>query len=357
MAKKKKQVYSTMFRATPHLTKEGTYRIQVTVGKDDATGKSIIKSFTGATPFEAVKMAEDYISGKREETENMTVGQAIDKYIEMKENVLSPTTVNGYYEKRRNCLQSIMNIPLCALENSQIQIAINKDSAHLSPKTVRNAYCLLSAALKMFRPDFMPIVTLPAKQHKVKDLPAVDAIIRAIRGTDVELPCLLAMWLSLRMSEVLGIRYSDISGNTLTIRQTVVHVRGERIEKTQTKTFNSTRQLQIPAYIMKLIAEEKSKSDSEYLITMSGNTIYKHFVKLLARENLPHMTFHDLRHMNASVMLMLGVPDKYAMERGGWASNYTLKNVYQHTFSEKRKEIDKQIDQYFDEIITEISRR
>ena len=43
-------------------------------------------------------------------------------------------------------------------------------------------------------------------------------------------------------------------------------------------------------------------------------------------------------------MLMLGVPDKYAMERGGWATNTTLKNVYQHTFDEERRKVDEQID-------------
>lgn len=62
------------------------------------------------------------------------------------------------------------------------------------------------------------------------------------------------------------------------------------------------------------------------------------------------MTFHDLRHLNASVMVSLGVPDKYAMERGGWATNSTLKNVYQHTFAENRKTIDATIDDFFNNI-------
>jgi integrase len=63
------------------------------------------------------------------------------------------------------------------------------------------------------------------------------------------------------------------------------------------------------------------------------------------------MRFHDLRHMNASVMLQLGVPDKYAMERGGWSTDSTLKQVYQHTFDEKRNEIDSQIDDYFNKLL------
>lgn len=37
------------------------------------------------------------------------------------------------------------------------------------------------------------------------------------------------------------------------------------------------------------------------------------------------MTFHDLRHLNASVMAALRIPDKYAQERGGWKSDKIMK--------------------------------
>ena len=50
-------------------------------------------------------------------------------------------------------------------------------------------------------------------------------------------------------------------------------------------------------------------------------------------------------------MLSLGVPDKYAMERGGWATNTTLKTVYQHTFSDERKNVDEKINGFFEEVL------
>ena len=63
------------------------------------------------------------------------------------------------------------------------------------------------------------------------------------------------------------------------------------------------------------------------------------------------MTYHDLRSLNASIMLMLGVPDKYAMERGGWSTDSILKSVYQQTFTSERKRVDSVIDDYFNGII------
>jgi integrase len=67
------------------------------------------------------------------------------------------------------------------------------------------------------------------------------------------------------------------------------------------------------------------------------------------------VTFHDLRHLNASVMLMLGVPDKYAMERGGWSTDHILKSVYQQTFSSERERVDDTIDSYFTGIVDKLN--
>ena len=47
-------------------------------------------------------------------------------------------------------------------------------------------------------------------------------------------------------------------------------------------------------------------------------------------------------------MLQLGVPDKYAMERGGWSSTKTMKTIYQHTYSTEREEVDRRINEYFE---------
>ena len=81
------------------------------------------------------------------------------------------------------------------------------------------------------------------------------------------------------------------------------------------------------------------------------NTIYDRFVTAIDRAGLPHMRFHDLRHLNASVLLELGIPEKYAMERGGWSTPSTLQNVYQHTFSKQRKLVDDKVDRYFEEFL------
>jgi integrase len=78
--------------------------------------------------------------------------------------------------------------------------------------------------------------------------------------------------------------------------------------------------------------------------------VYSKFKRLMEKNGID-LTFHGLRHLNASIMLMLGIPDKYAMERGGWSTDNILKSVYQQTFSTEREKVDDLIDKYFSGII------
>ena len=48
-------------------------------------------------------------------------------------------------------------------------------------------------------------------------------------------------------------------------------------------------------------------------------------------------------------MALLKIPDKYAQERGGWKTDYIMKRVYQQTFSDERRNVDRIIDRYFEE--------
>lgn len=52
-------------------------------------------------------------------------------------------------------------------------------------------------------------------------------------------------------------------------------------------------------------------------------------------------------------MLGLGIPDKYAMERGGWSSANVLKSIYQHTLTPERQAADIKIDDYFNKFVGE----
>lgn len=67
------------------------------------------------------------------------------------------------------------------------------------------------------------------------------------------------------------------------------------------------------------------------MTTEEQRRIFTKNLRRILDERGLQLSFHDLRHLSASVMLMLGVPEKYAMERGGWKTPHVMKAVYQHT--------------------------
>ena len=328
---------------TPQKLPSGVYRCQVMV---DGKRVSVVDEDPALAQAKAVALRAGLIEEKKTGN-SMTVGQAIDRYIESKDAVLSPSTVRGYRQLRENALQDIMTIKLDDLTQEIIQKSVNKMSREKSPKSVRNAHGLLSAAISEYKPNMTLRTTLPQKKKYDVSIPTIEEvnlIAQKSKGTRFELPFLLAVWLGLRTSEIRGITWDCIEGNTLHIKQAVVEGENGPVVKA-TKTYSGDRKIPIPEYIKNLF-EEQTKTD-EYVIHYSRNALYNHLQRLCKKYNLPHYRFHDLRHYQASVMLALGIPDKYAMERMGHATTNMLKTVYQHTMKNKTEEVADAVDNFF----------
>ena len=144
----------------------GNWRVRAYIGTD-ASGKKLYKSFTAETKKEAEYMATEYMMHQNIKNNtglNMTVGDAIEKYIDIKSNILSPSTVRSHRGILKNHLHGIRYVKLCDLTRDIIQKEINIESAKHSPKTVKNVHGLLSAALKMYYPEFVLNTDLPQKE-------------------------------------------------------------------------------------------------------------------------------------------------------------------------------------------------
>ena len=342
----------------------GSWNVQVYDGKD-ADGRKHWTSFTAPTKAEAEFLAAEYRTGrkKKKAPDELTVGNVVDRYIALSEPVLSPTSVRSYKFIRAHAFPALMAMKVSAPDELTVQEAVNvelsrpgsRDGRPRSPKTVRSEWGLVSSAMKRIcGVSFAP--KLPPVQRRVKELPDPALVIEAVRGSDVELPSLLALWLSFSMSEIRGLTCSCVHDGAIFIRQTAVQVGSLEVIKPTAKAPTRLRKHVLPRYLLELIQNTdayqnyaQTGSDGP-LVPLTRNVIYKHFVRLCSERGL-QLSFHDLRHLSASVMLMLGVPEKYAMERGGWKTPHVMKAVYQHTFSSERERVDARINDYFEAIM------
>ena len=88
--------------ATAKRLPSGRWRCLVYVGKDE-NGKRKYKSCTADSKKEAIALAAD-VQLNNEMARNpvkFTLGQAIDRYIDNRSNILSPSTILGYRRMRR----------------------------------------------------------------------------------------------------------------------------------------------------------------------------------------------------------------------------------------------------------------
>ena len=337
----------------------GNYRCQA-YSYTDASGRRHYQSFTAPTKKEAEYMAAEFALDKKHDfnSTSWTLGEAIDNYIALRSPVLSPTTIRSYKAYRQNAFQEIMDTPLARIDSITLQKAVNAElfrtpgkggGSVMSPKTIKNAYCLVSATLRTYMPNRVYRVSLPKIPKKIKrSMPEPSEIYRAVKGTDIELPVLLAMWLSFTMSEIRGLTKSkSIDGNYITIREVLVVGPDGDIRKDMAKEEGRNRRHRMPARIKELI----EAVDGDIIVPMTPSVLLKEFKKRMKAADVPCITFHDLRHINASVMAMLRIPDVYAQERGGWKTDHVMKSVYTELFSEERRRVDDVIDGYFEKFV------
>lgn len=323
----------------------GNYFIRMRLGGQEIT-------VTRPTEKEAIAEAMAIKAGiikDRRAPEKMSLQTAYERYIDAKEAVLSPSTVAGYKRLAKNTFQQLMRKQMDSITNEMIQREISAmRRGGKSPKYIANASGLLSSVLKMYAPDFRYNVVLPQKEKPELRTPndeEISDIISAVKGTSVELPTLMAIWMGMRLSEIRGAQYGDIKNGLLHICRAIVdNENGEAIVKL-TKTSAGTRRVSIPDYIASLIPP--SDDPNEYIVKASGQAIYKKFTRALEAKGIEHMRFHDLRHVNAAVMVRLGVESKYAQERNGWASDRMYKQVYAYTMQDQMAAVDSSINSYF----------
>lgn len=341
-----------------------SWRIQV-YDYTDEFGHQHNRSFTAPTKAEVELLAADFKANRkrhRRSATDLTVGDAVDRYIELKA-LLSPTTLTAYRRVRAYAFPSLMGMKVNHLTDEIVQKAINMETIRLSPggkplspKTVKNEYALVSGALKEIC-HLQFFVTLPKTQRHIKEIPEAEEVMSAIVGTEIELPCLLALWLSFSMSEIRGLMCSDIKDGYITINRVRVETDKGQVIKDTAKVETRLRRHKIPPYIMQLINDTSvykewlKSGKNALLVPQNRKSIYSRWKKICKDNGLGDLSFHSLRHINCSVMASLGISEKVMLERGGWKSSFVPKTVYTHTFASDRERADEMIDTYFSSLL------
>ena len=161
------------------------------------------------------------------------------------------------------------------------------------------AFGFLMSVLRMYEvATNFSSVRLPKLVRKEKELPDFETILDIFKGDAIELPVLLAAWMSLRIGEVTGLQFRDVDEEKklLHIRRTLIMTENGLELREGCKTEKSTRTLPIPDYILDLIKAVPHKKDTDPIITITQKALRSRFKRRVVKRGYD-ITFHDLRHL------------------------------------------------------------
>lgn len=75
---------------------------------------------------------------------------------------------------------------------------------------------------------------------------------------------------------------------------------------------------------------------------LNPRTDYTEWKRLLAKAEVPERRLHDARHTAATVLLLLGVPERAVMSVMGWSST-AMTARYQHVVASVRRDVAIQV--------------
>lgn len=94
----------------------------------------------------------------------------------------------------------------------------------------------------------------------------------------------------------------------------------------------------------KLLSNLSSNSNPSNGKPYKPASLSKKFNKFLSKHNLRHIRLHDIRHTNATLMLMNGTPPKVAQARLGHSDYSTTMNIYGHVLKSAETETASKIE-------------
>lgn len=285
------------------------------------------------TQKEAVMAMAKELERVQEKHRSMTFQSAAEEYIESKRNVLSPSTIGGYFNILHHLSNPFLQENIHDIASFDIQKEINRLSKELKPKTVRNYHGFISAVLGMFCPNIRINTTLPQKEKNEPYIPSDDDVKKVIevsRETKFEIPIILACY-GMRRSEICALNPEDVVGDVVNIdKAKVQNENGEWVVKS-TKTTASTRKIIIPKYVAEKIRQQGH--------VYKGNpcSITQFLSSTQDKLGIPRFSVHKLRHYFASKMSAMNVPEVDILKMGGWESDHVMKSVYRHSMMDREE--------------------
>lgn len=309
------------------------------------------------------KALSDHEKGLPLGDDRLTVSQFLDQWLEesVKPTVRQSTYVSYSAIPRLHLKPAtIGKTAIAKLTPQQVQQMLNqKHDSGLSAARVQRIHAVLRRSLNIAQRwglvsrNVATLVDTPrVTKEEVKTFTVEETakLLKAVRGNRLETLYTVAVALGLRRGEILGLRWEDIDldAGMLQVKRALQRVKGQGLVEVEPKSLRSRRRIKLPAYALESLKAHRLRQkqearwggtkwiDSGYVFTnktggpLDGDNLFRAYRKLLEDGKLPHLKFHSLRHLCATLLLTQGVPARTAMEILGHSQIGLTMNTYSH---------------------------
>lgn len=339
-----KEITEQMSVPAPKKLKNGEYSAQLMI-----KGQRVrIHGLNEADYYRKAKAAKAGLVEIKPKSAPYTLSDAIDKYIEQRSEILSPSTIRGYRRIQATRFADAMKKDIHSIDNWQA--LINEEvRKNYAPKTVMNSWRFICSVLRN-NGITPPVCVLPintAAEKAFLEPSEIQPYIASLKDKSCEVAALFALH-SLRQSEVFALTWDDIDfkANTISVTKSVVTDENNRlVEKPVTKNASSTRT--VPIFIPRLL--ELLQSVPQEQRTGKIVTFHPAFIRKQLRTLHGGITLHNLRHSFASLAYSLDLSELECQRIGGWADNTTMRKVYTHLSNEDKTKAEQKLKDFFSE--------
>ena|GEM_PF-262162 len=251
----------------------------------------------------------------------------------------------------------------------------------LSDKTIREHHNIVSAILATAvkwntilanpaeRVDIGKPTKYTAKYYDDKQLSAMFAAL-SVEPFMQKCMVYVSVDLGIRQGELIAIRWSDIDfiSGKVTINKQRQYISGFGEITKAPKTDSGTRYITLSATVNKMLRRLQAQQQGEFEVVgetwstdclifthEDGTAIhttypYKWFTAFLERHGLPKITYHQLRHTNASLSIAAGVDVVTLSGRLGHADKNVTLGTYSHMIQSREEQVANAMDKYYSSV-------